>query len=207
MGLFKWTRRAIALVLFASVALLVVSAVQVVKASRTSSAPSAVGPASALIIVGTATGRDHATGELQARGDLGLRLWHAHRAPVVITTGGAETPGGPTEAALAGSWLLAHGVPARSLESFPDSSLAAAFASIARRYGATAADRTIIVGAPLQALWLRDLAASEGLNAQVSPASASGDGLIKDLGNLSSQAVAVGLGRIIGFDHTQRFGL
>jgi len=206
-GLFKWTRRAIILVLLASLALLVVSAVQVVKASRASSAPSAVGPAGAVIIVGTATSRGHATGELEARCAQGLLLWRTHRAPVLITTGGAETPGGPTEASLAGSWLLGHGLPASSLEKVPDSNLAAALASIARRYGATSGDRTILVGAPLQALWLRDLAASEGLNAQVSPASASSRSLTKDLRNLWSQAVAVGLGRIIGFDHTQRFGL
>jgi hypothetical protein len=205
-GLFKWTRRAIILLLLASVALLAVSAVQVVKASRTSSAPAAVGPASAVIVVGAATGREHATGELQARCAHGLALWRAHRAQVVITTGGAATPSAPTEASLAGSWLLAHGLPASSLETVPDASLAAALASIARRYGTAGGDRTILVGAPLQVLWLRDLAASEGLNAQVSPASASSDSLAAYVRTLWSQAVAVALGRIIGFDHTQRFG-
>jgi len=124
----------------------------------------------------------------------------------VITTGSAAAAGAPTEAALAGAWLVAHGLPPRSLKQVPDPSLSSAFASIARRYGRRTGARTILVGAPLQVLWLKGLASLEGLDAQVSPASASKDSLITDVRDVWFQAIAVGLGRIIGFDHTQRFG-
>ncbi len=198
--------RLFALVVLAAVVLLVVSAVQVVMASRASPAASAVGPASAVIVVGTPTGRKEATGQLAARCAQALALWSARRASVVITTGGAATSGAPTEASLAGAWLLAHGLPARALEKVPEPNLGSGFGTIAKRYGKSAGDRTIVVGAPLQALWLRGLASLEGLDAQFSPASASKNSLLTDVGQVWDQAVAVGLGRIVGFDQTQGFG-
>jgi len=199
-------RRLVILLLLAAVVLLVVSAVQVVKASKASQAVSAVGPASAVIVVGTATSGDHVTGELQARCAQALALWRAHRAPVVITTGASSAPGSRTEASLAGTWLVDHGFPARQLVMVPDENLSTAFAFIARRYGKSSGGRTIIVGAPLQVLWLRNLASADGLDAQISPVSASKDSLMTDVRKVWFQAIAVGLGRVIGFDHTQGFG-
>ena len=194
------------LVVFAAVVLLVISAVQVLTASRASPATSAVGPASAVIVVGTPTGSQQATGDLKARCAQALVLWRAHRASVVITTGGPSTPGAPTEASLAASWLLAQGLPRRDLQRVANPNLGAAFASIAKRYGKAAGHRTILVGAPLQVFWLKGLSSAEGLDAQVSPVSASRPGLMTDVRQVWFQAVAVGLGRVVGFDNTQGFG-
>jgi len=194
------------LVVLAAVVLLVTSAVQVVTASRASPATSAVGPASAVIVVGTSTGRHQATGDLRARCAQALVLWRSHRASVVITTGGPSSPGAPTEASLAAKWLLGQGLPRRDLERVPNANLGAALATIAKRYGKAAGHRTILVGAPLQVFWLRGLAAGEGLDAQVSPVTAAKGGLMTDVRQVWFQALAVGLGRVVGFDNTQGFG-
>lgn len=188
------------LVVVAAVVMLVVSAVQVVKASRTSQAMSAVGPASAVIVVGT----NQAPADLKARSAQALALWQTHRARIVITTGASRRPDAPTESSLAGTWLVAHGLPVRDLEEVQDPSLTSAFSFIARRYGKSSGAHTIVVGAPLQVLWLTKLASAEGLDAQVSPASAK-NGLMTYLRQVWFQAMAVGLGRVIGFDHTQGF--
>jgi hypothetical protein len=159
-----------------------------------------------VIVVGTSTSPHKATGDLEARCAQAFLLWRARRAAVVITTGGSARPGAPTEAALAGAWLLGHGLPARSLERVPDANLATAFLTIAERFGKKAGARTIIVGAPLQVFWLTGLASHVGLDAQVSPISAQRNSFFTDVGQVWYQALAVGLGRIVGFDHTQGFG-
>ena len=191
--------------MLAAIVVLVISGVQVLRASRTSAATSAVGPASAVIVVGTGSTGNVATGDSRRVCAQALALWRAHRVPLVITTGASATKGAPTEASLAGAWLLARGLPARDLDEMPDTSLSSALASIAKRDGKSAGARTILVGSPFQALWLTKLASAEGLEAQVSPAPAVG-GLLTDVKNIWSQAVAVGLGRVIGYAHTQGFG-
>jgi hypothetical protein len=209
-----------ALVLAVAAIYLVVSAVQVLHASTTSRSPTAVGLSRAIVVIGTPNRGSVAKGELVARCDQAILLWSVHRARTVIVTGGPTIPGAPTEAALSARCLEAAGVPKRAIVEMPESDVAVALASVAARYGAAPArtgtsgaaghhrpaPRVIVVAAPLQTLWLGHLATSEGLAAQVSPATNTKGGIFGSVSQILRQALAVSLGRVIGYPRTVALG-
>jgi len=67
--------------------------------------------AQAILVFGTTENNGRPSPELRARLDQALNLWHAHRAPWVVVTGGKLPKDVYTEAGVSAKYLEAHGVP------------------------------------------------------------------------------------------------
>ena len=100
-------------------------------------------------------------------------------------------------------------MPERDIVEVPVNDLALALNSVAEHFHTAAAGakpHVIVVGSPLQVLWLGHLAESEGLYGVVSPALASKGSFVSDVGQIAEQSLAVSLGRIFGFPATVSLG-
>jgi hypothetical protein len=195
---FRWLRRLIYLVVVVAFIYLVVTSVEVVTASRASGAPSAVTPADAIVVIGSATPSTGISADLKARCEQAAALFADHKARLVITTGGPARPGDPPEAAVADRCLRGQGV--------TDVKEVAGATIPAQLLPAGAHETVILVADPLQTKWLRAVAVSEKLDPQVSPGPAARGSFWGDVGVIWSQSVAVALGRIVGYQHTGWIG-
>src|SRR4051812_22715924 len=107
----RWWVRLLALIVVAVIALLIVTAVQVV---RTASLQE-LHPADAIVVFGAAEYSGRPSPVLRARLDHALDLFHRGVARVVITTGGAAGDPHFSEGGVGRDYLMRHGVPERSL--------------------------------------------------------------------------------------------
>lgn len=201
-GVFRWFRRTVYVLLAAAVAYLVVTSVQVVSASRVPGAVTAVQPASAIVVVGTAAGRSGLSPDVRARCGQAAALYRARRAAHVVATGGRPATGDPVEAAVLGSCLAKEGVPRRALSELPVADVPGQFQAVAQLYPKSGGATVIVVADPLETKWLLALASASGLAAVVSPAPAPREGFLSTVDAIWKQALAVGVGRIAGYSHT-----
>jgi len=107
----RWWVRLLALIVVAVIALLIVTAVQVV---RTASLQE-LHPADAIVVFGAAEYSGRPSPVLRARLDHALELFERGLAPVVITTGGAAADPMFSEGGVGRDYLMKHGIPERSL--------------------------------------------------------------------------------------------
>ncbi len=168
---FRWLRRLIYLVVVVAFIYLVVTSIEVVTASRASGAPSAVTPADAIVVIGSATPPTGISADLKARCEQAAALFADHKARLVITTGGPARPGDPPEAAVADRCLRGHGV--TDVKEVAGATVPAQLAAIGRLLPAGAQKTVILVADPLQTKWLRAVAVAEKLDPQVSPGPAA----------------------------------
>ncbi len=194
----RWIRRLLSLVVLAAFVYLVISSVQVVGASRTTLAAEKAQKADAVVVIGTSPGDD-----LTLRCEDAVTLVRAGRAPMVITTGPAPSHGGTSEAAVVAKCLKSHGI--THVVTVPLSPIPTQLAYVARHLVASG-HRVILVADPLQTKWLSELAAAEGLKAQVVAVPAPKGGFWDDVGTIWGQSVALAIGRIVGFPHTGWIG-
>lgn len=202
--LFRWFRRLVYLLVVLAFIYLVVTSIQVVTSSRASGAPSAVAPANAIVVIGSATPASGISADLKARCQQAAALFAAHKAPLVITTGGPAAAGDPSEATVAEAYLRHHGV--TKVEVVPAPRVPAQLAEVARLLSPGGGRSVILVADPLQTKWLRAVAAAEKLTAEVSPGPAPKGSFWGALGVVWSQSVAVALGRAVGYQHTGWIG-
>jgi len=175
----------------------VVTSVQVVMASRTPLPFNQVKHAAAIVVVGSPTGTAISS-DLQLRCEQAVSLWRAGRAGTIITMGASSGSGAPTEASVAAAYLDHQGV--KHVTVVPLSQIPAQFSFIANLLPKSSG--VIILGDPLQTKWLGDLASSVGLHAQIAAAPSPKGSFMHDLGTLWGQSLAVGIGRVIGYQHT-----
>lgn len=194
---FRWIRRLLYLVVLAAFIYLVVSSAQVVGASRTTLPAEHAAKADAVVVIGTSPGND-----LTLRCEDAVTVVRAGRAPVAFTTGPVPSTGGPSEAELSAKCLHSHGI--AHVVTVPMSPIPTQLAYIARHLGT--GRRVILVADPLQTKWLSELAASEGLHAQVVAVPAPKGSFFDAVGTIWGQSVALALGRIVGFPHTGWIG-
>jgi uncharacterized SAM-binding protein YcdF (DUF218 family) len=107
----RWWLRLLVLVAVSIAAVLLVTAIQVV---RTASVQE-LHPADAIVVFGAAEYSGRPSPVLRARLDHALDLFHRGLAPVIITTGGAAQDPTFSEGGVGRDYLMRHGVPERSL--------------------------------------------------------------------------------------------
>jgi hypothetical protein len=194
---FRLVRRLVALVVLAAAAYYVVTAFQVVTASRAVGAANVGRRSAAIIVVGP--GADGASAGVLTP-DLRLRLRHAarlmaaHRAPVVILCD--ESAGA---VATDKAYLVSRGVAAGRIETAVAAELPGEMHVAA---GRLPAHRAIVVADSWQTLWVTHVADSVGLTVVVSPVTPSDHSAAAEAGAVVVQAAAVAWGRIAGFAQT-----
>ena len=155
-------------------------------------------PAQAIIVLGAAQYNGTPSGVLKARLDHAARLYEAKIAPIIVLTGG-RLPGDTfTEASASAGYLRRAGVPASALQLETQGrnswqSLAAA-ARILRKEGVT---EVVLVSSPYHSMRVEQIAGEVGLEGHASPAADAPDGVT--FAHLTHEALAVGVGRIIGY--------
>ena len=171
-----------------------VTFVQVWRASTTDGARAA----QAIVVLGAAQYDGRPSAVLRARLDHAAALYRDGVADVIMLTGGRQPGDRFTEASAAASYLIHAGVPesALRLESQGSSSwesLAAA-ARFLRQEGIT---DVVLVSSPYHSLRVEKIAGEVGLVGHASPARTEGG--IGSVFRLGHEALAVGIGRVIGY--------
>jgi hypothetical protein len=192
------------LVVLAVFVYLVINSAQVVLASRTSLTLTEVQPASAIVVIGSATGSGALSADLRLRCEEAVSLYRLGRSHTVYTTGARASSGAPTEASAAATYLKSQGV--KKVTVVPLSEIPAQLSFIAALLPRSDFGRVILVADPLQTKWLDDLAAAEHLRVQVAAVPAPKGSFWHDVGSIWGQTVAVGLGRAVGYKNTGWIG-
>ena len=133
----RWWLRFLLLAALAVLAVLMTTALDVVKAASEQQ----VTHADAIIVFGAAEYSGRPSPVLKARLDHALELFHQGVAPVVITTGGAASDPKFSEGGVGKDYLMRHGVPENSL--------------IAETQGRDTAESAVRVGVIMHANGLR----------------------------------------------------
>ena len=173
---------------------------QVVTTAKVDDAPNAhARPAEAIIVLGAAQYNGVPSPVLKARLDHALELYRWGLAPVLVVTGGRQPGDTYTEATTGYDYFRAHGVPDSAIRkevhgrtTWESMHAAAVFL---RPEGI---DDVILVSDGYHSKRLLGIAHEVGLHARVSPSTesmSSGTRLRAEL----REAVAVGIGRIIGY--------
>ena len=201
---FRWFRRLVYLVVLAVFVYLVVTSAEVVIASRTSLTLPEVKPAAAIVVIGSATGAGALSADLRLRCEEAVSLSRLGRAHTVITTGPSARAGAPTEALAAARYLESHGV--KDVKMVALSEVPSQLSSVAALLPRSADGRVILVADPLQTKWLEEVAGAVHLHAQIVAIPAPKATFWRDVGTIWSQSLAVGLGRVVGYENTGWIG-
>lgn len=157
-------------------------------------------PAPAIIVFGAAQYNGRPSAVLKARLDHAVDLYRRRLAPLVVVTGGRQ-PGDPfTEASVAAEYLLERGIPDRAVlrEVSGESSwqsLSAAAGILADRH----IDEALLVSDRFHSLRIEAIAGELGLTGHVSPTPTSPITGWTERRAMGREALAVAVGRIIGF--------
>ncbi len=201
-GVFRWFRRTLYIVIAGLFAYLVVTSVQVVTASRAPQAVAAAPRAAAVVVIGAAVGRKGIPTDVRARCSQAAALFHAGRTKQIVTTGGRAASGDQLEAAVLARCLVADAVPKRAITELPISTVPAQLQAVSQLYPKSSGQSVIIVADPLETKWLLGVASASGLKAEASPAPAPKGSFLGTVGHIWDQSLAVGFGRVFGFQNT-----
>jgi uncharacterized SAM-binding protein YcdF (DUF218 family) len=173
---------------------------QVYRSSQNDGATSA----DAIIVLGAAQYNGRPSPVLQQRLDHALELYEAQLAPTIVLTGGRQAGDLYTEATAGYMYLRQHGVPDEALLKEVDGTSTWESLSASARF-LIARDKTkvVLVTDGYHAMRVGAIADDLGLDASVSPV----DGLLSrasELQHLAKETIAVGLGRVIGYDRLFR---
>ncbi|MGI9118675.1 MAG: YdcF family protein [Acidimicrobiales bacterium] len=176
--------------------------VQVWNASRTDDAQQA----EAIVVLGAAQYNGVPSPVLKTRLDHAVDLYERGLAPVVALTGGRRPGDRATEASASAGYLIAAGVPesALRLETSGTNSWQS-LAAAARFLQDEGIEEVILVSSPYHALRTERIAEEVGLVGHASPAMGSSENGALELARMGREAVAVGLGRIIGYRRLVNF--
>ena len=178
------------------VAYLAVTFVQVWRASTDDRAAAS----DAIVVVGAAQYDGAPSPVLRARLDHAIELREQGIADVIVVTGGNRPGDRTTEASAGADYLLAHGVPDGSIKrEVSGTNSWQSLAAAARFLRDDDLIDVVLVSSPYHALRTEAIAEEVGLRGRASPAGQSDEGLATQVATLGREAVAVGVGRIIGF--------
>lgn len=173
---------------------------QVYRSSRTDGATTA----DAVIVLGAAQYNGRPSPVLQQRLDHALELYEADLAPTIVLTGGRQEGDRFTEATAGYNYLREQGVPDEALLKEVDgTSTWESLSASARFLIARDMTKVVLVTDGYHAMRVGSIADDLGLDAAVSPV----DGLLSrasELQHLARETIAVGLGRVIGYDRLFR---
>jgi vancomycin permeability regulator SanA len=173
---------------------LAVTFVQVWSAAREAD----VEQADAIIVMGAAQYDGEPSPVLRARLDHAIELYEDGIAPVVVVTGGNQPGDRFTEASTGVDYLVDAGIPRSALRAENEGTNSwESLAAAADLLIGDGVDDVVLVSSPYHSLRIEHIAAEVGLEGHASPATtASGVGSVLRLGR---EAVAVGVGRLIGY--------
>jgi uncharacterized SAM-binding protein YcdF (DUF218 family) len=190
----RWLTKLLSLALTVAVVYVVVCGVQVVIASRLATAPSAVKPALAIVVLGQPVVNGSAGVDLAARLEQAATLYEDHRASSIVVTG-------PRTSLSVEARLLLRDCHDASptLIKVQASDAAVALLKTARRL--TRGNSVIVVTDAIDAQWVRYVGAEDGLFVQVSPPASSEKLVFSELGPLVRESTGIAVGRLVGFGH------
>ncbi len=185
-----------AVVLYLSVTL-----VQVWRASRADSAS----PAEAIVVFGTAQYNGVPSPVLAARLDHAIELYRKGLAPVIVVTGGNQPGDEFTEATASANYLIRRGVPDEDvLREVSGTSSWQSLAAAANFLDERDITDVLLVSDPFHSYRIRAMASELGLEARSSPTRTSPIRGATEARYMAREAVAVAVGRIVGFRRQAR---
>ena len=162
-------------------------------------------PAQAIIVLGTAQYNGTPSKALAARLDHAIELYSRKLAPLIVVTGGNQPGDLFTEAEASANYLQDHGIPGDKIERETTSTNTydelAATARFLKQRGVT---EVLLVSDPFHSYRIADIAGDLGMNVHVSPTSSSVFHGFDKLKSLVRETVAVGAGRLVGYDRLDR---
>jgi hypothetical protein len=175
------------LVVLAVVVYVIVSGVQVILGARIPQGTKALSPAATIIVLGSSLDQSPLSADLSNRLQEGLKCFNDHLAPSITVTGAGMV-----------AQLELDGVAKKDIQMVSGSNTAAQLQVAAADVGA--GQKVIIVTDAMDAYWVRGTAVHYGLRPQIAPALSSERPFYDQLGTVLSQASAVAVGRVFGFE-------
>jgi uncharacterized SAM-binding protein YcdF (DUF218 family) len=174
--------------------------VQVYRSSRYDGATTA----DAIIVLGAAQYNGRPSPVLQNRLDHALELYNEDLAPTIVLTGGRKEGDVFTEATTGYNYLREHGVPDEALLKEVDGTSSwESLSASARFLIAQHKTKVVLVTDGYHAMRVGAIADDLGLDASVSPID-NHESRAGELRHLARETLAVGVGRVIGYDHLFR---
>ncbi len=196
MRLLRILTRVVVVATVLGVLYLAVTFVQVWRASTTDRAA----VSDAIVVLGAAQYDGAPSPVLRSRLDHAIELREQQVADVIVVTGGNRPGDRTTEASASASYLLENGVPEASImREVSGTNSWQSLAAAARFLRAEDMLDVVLVSSPYHALRTEAIAEEVGLRGRASPAARSSESVASQAGNLGREALAVGIGRIIGF--------
>lgn len=155
---------------------------------------------SAIVVMGAAEYNGTPSPDLVARLSHALALWRQNVATTVVVTGGRESGDRFTEAGVSEAWLEQHFVPADDV--LEESSARDSYQSVlaaTRSLMARNERKVVMVSDPFHEDRIVGMATRLGLDAYPSPTRTSPIGGLSVLPYFGRETLAVGVGRIIGY--------
>ena len=196
MRLLRILTRVVVVATVLGVAYLAVTFVQVWRASTTDRAA----VSDAIVVLGAAQYDGAPSPVLRSRLDHAIELREQQIADIIVVTGGNRPGDRTTEASASARYLLEHGVPEASImREVSGTNSWQSLAAAARFLRAEDLLDVVLVSSPYHALRTEAIADEVGLHGRASPAARSSESVASQVSHLGREAVAVGIGRIIGF--------
>jgi len=206
----RWILRIVGLVLLAIIVYFGVTLVQVWLTSREYDPR----PAQAIVVMGSAQYDGVPSPDLRARLDEALLLYPGY-APLVAVTGGKEKGDVYTEAEAGATYLQLKGVPKTDIVEPPESTVKADLADddtwsnladLAPELKARGVHTVLVVTDPFHEDESMAIFSHLGFKPYPTPTHSSPITGLRTVPYFLKEAVAVGLGRIIGFEHLRALG-
>lgn len=193
----RWTVRVIALLVAGVLVYLAVCGVQVWLTSLQSDPHDA----SAALVMGSAQYNGTPSPDLQARLNEALSLWRRHYTQLVVVTGGKEPSDVYTESQVGAHYLESHGVPASAIIQADGNDSWANVAQAAPAMRAHQVSTVLVVTDPFHEYRSMAIVSQLGFHPYPSPTQHSPITGWSEVPYFAKEAVAVGLGRIIGYQN------
>jgi hypothetical protein len=184
---FKILMKLVSLVVAAIVIYLIISGVQVILAAKIPQGTKALTPAATILVLGSSVPQNPLSADLVNRLEEGLKCFNDHLAPSLTVT-----------ATDAKALLEQDGVPGTDIQVVNGANTASQLQAAATKVGA--GRKVIIVTDAMDAFWVRGTAVHYRLHPQIAPALGSERPFYDQLGTVLSQASAVAVGRVFGFE-------
>jgi len=185
------------LVATAAVVYLIISGVQVILAAKIPQGTKALTHAATIIVLGSSVEQNAPSADLVNRLEEGLKCFNDHLAPSLTVTG-TDADGQADVAGVEASWLEVNGVAKKDIQVVSGSNTASQLQVAATEIGV--GRKVIVVTDAMDAYWVRGTAVHYGLRPQIAPALGSERPFYDQLGTVLSQASAVAVGRLFGFE-------
>jgi uncharacterized SAM-binding protein YcdF (DUF218 family) len=199
LGPFRLLFRIVTLIIAAIVLYFAVTLVQVWLTSRQYDPH----PAGAIVVMGAAQYNGVPSPDLQARLDEALTLYHRGDAKLIVVTGGKEAGDVYTEAQAGARYLEAHQVPANAILEAGGNDSYENISQAAPELRGRQVRIVLMTTDPFHEYRSMAIASTFGLTPSATPTQTSPITGWSTVPYFLKEAVGVGLGRIIGYNHLE----